>query len=104
MENTSVIDWICCVTDFFGIFFIISFAFYIPPNDVFEGTNPFKTIQIVWIYSILITIIPFALIGSIGMNMYWTWRLSGEYWCGFGFFCSVGMDRWIMYNHYVYDH
>lgn len=91
--TSAILNWLSCVTDFFGIFFIISFAFYVPPSDDVENINPFQTIQYVWIISILCTIIPFALIGSIGMNTYWTWRLSREYWCGFGFFVQLA---WIV--------
>ena len=90
--TSAIFNWLSCITDFFGIFFIISFAFYVPPG-VDGDDNPFQIIQSVWIYSIVCTVIPFALIGSIGMNVYWTWRLSREYWIGFGFFVQLA---WIV--------
>ena len=88
--KSAIFNWLSAITDFFGIFFIISFAFYVPPDD---ENNPFITIQMVWIFSILSTVVPFALVGSIAMNFYWTIRLSCEYWCGFGFFVQMA---WIV--------
>eukprot|EP01083_Nonionella_stella_P136716 416171_1 len=91
--RSAIFNWLCCITDFFGIFFIISFAFYVPSNADSNQSNPFAVIQSVWIYSILFTVIPFALIGSIGMNIFWTIRLSKDYWYGFAFFVQIA---WIV--------
>ena len=63
-------NWFCAITDFIGIFFIVSFAFYVPEGIDVNTTNPFEFISQVWILNIFTTVIPFALIGSIGINIY----------------------------------
>ena len=39
--KSAIFSWICCITDFFGIFFVVSFAFYVPPNLEENESNPF---------------------------------------------------------------
>lgn len=75
-------NWLSALCDFFGVFFIASFAFYVPPqlqeDDTNPGTdpdtNPFELISRVWMGLLLVTVVPFGLIGSIGINLNVCWK------------------------------
>eukprot|EP01083_Nonionella_stella_P027960 76998_1 len=69
--KSAFFNWISCVTDIFGLFFIVSFAFY--------DTNPFHLIQTVWLYSLFLTVAPLVVIGSLGWNIKQVRSLGGEY-------------------------
>mmetsp|Transcript_58123 Transcript_58123/g.96366 ORF Transcript_58123/g.96366 Transcript_58123/m.96366 type:complete len:642 (-) Transcript_58123:108-2033(-) len=68
--KSALFMWLCAVTDFIGIFFVVSFAFYVPPDLGPHDTNPFAFISHAWLVCIACTVAPFAVIGSIGMNLY----------------------------------
>jgi len=72
---TSVFfNWLSALSDFFGIFFIASFAFYVPPHLAEGEPNPFAAIATMWMALVLVTVVPFGLIGSIGINLNVCWR------------------------------
>merc|ERR1719474_1154855 len=83
--------WISFVVDFFGVFFVISFAFYRPadPLTAIYFTN-FRTV-VLW--EVIVCILPFAVIGSIGLHIYWTTKLSVEKTCSLCpcFFAGISM-------------
>ena len=64
--------WITFVLDFFGIFFIVSFAFYTPSNP--EYTLYFNRIQSILFYDFIICIFPNVIIGTFGICLYWSIR------------------------------
>ena len=71
--QTIVFYWLCAVTDFFGIFFIVSWVFYVPNSDDTDDNNVNQhdiinvhIISQIWFYKVLIVVIPLAtLITSI---------------------------------------
>ena len=65
----AIFNWLSCLIDFISIFFIISFVFYVPSDSSENEINPFAVIQEIWIYCILIGVVPFALFGSIAINV-----------------------------------
>ena len=62
--------WLSFVIDFFAVFFIVSFSFYSPVDS--ELQEYFLTFRWIVIWEFLICIAPFAVIGSIGMHIYWS--------------------------------
>ena len=66
--ETIVFYWLCAVTDFFGIFFIVTWVFYIPNSDIdyvneHETLNDIISVHIIsqlWFYKVLIIIVPLA--------------------------------------------
>ena len=65
--------WLCFVVDFCGAFFIVSFAFYAP--EIPEYQQYFITIGNICIYEFLISVVPFAVVGSIGLHIFWSIKL-----------------------------
>ena len=66
--KTLLFTWLCAVLDFFAIFFIVSWIFKTTGNHVDNGDNAFLQLNIVgeiWIYKILISVLPMVIIGSI---------------------------------------
>eukprot|EP01083_Nonionella_stella_P066302 174457_1 len=68
--------WLSFVVDFFGIFFIVSYAFYQPTNH--DLLPYFTYIRSICIWQTIICLVPFAAIGSIGLHLYWTIKLTDE--------------------------
>ena len=68
--------WLSFVADFFGIFFIVSYAFYTPNNEALHIY--FVNIRTICIYEIIICVLPFAVVGSLGLHLYWTMKLSTD--------------------------
>ena len=70
-------NWLSALSDFFGVFFIASFAFYVPPH-LHEGpsadSNPFELISSIWLGLLLLTVVPFGLVGSVGINLNVCWK------------------------------
>ena len=52
-------NWLCAVTDFFGIFFVVCWVFYEPNNYALR--EPFALIQDVWLWKLYIFELPGAL-------------------------------------------
>ena len=76
--------WLSFVIDFFAVFFIVSFSFYSPVDT--ELQEYFLTFRWIVIWEFLICIAPFAVIGSIGMHIYWSIHatygsFNGRYGC-----------------------
>eukprot|EP01083_Nonionella_stella_P021394 59342_1 len=65
--------WLCFVIDFFGVFFIVSFAFYTPTHHP-EYQSYFVFIRNMYLYELIICTLPFVAIGSCAMHLYWTIR------------------------------
>eukprot|EP01084_Bolivina_argentea_P113469 202206_1 len=59
-------NWLCAVTDFFGIFFAVSWAFYHPNND--ELIDAFITIKNIWLFKIFLMELP--VIGAISISFH----------------------------------
>eukprot|EP01084_Bolivina_argentea_P001351 2498_1 len=82
--KSALFNWLCFITDFFGIFFVVSIAFYVPSNDYNIDTKSFQVIQLVWISKIIIFISPFAVIGSVALNVVASYDLAMQRrWGGF---------------------
>ena len=47
-----LLNWLCAITDFFGIFFVVSWAFYEPHSDELSGA--FALIRNVWLYKLIV--------------------------------------------------
>ena len=58
------LKWFCAITDFFGIFVMVSWVFYEPQSDHLH--DAFTFIQTVWFYK-LFCIYPMIIVISIGM-------------------------------------
>eukprot|EP01083_Nonionella_stella_P093035 260585_1 len=54
-------NWLCAVTDVFGIFFVVSWVFHQPDHDL---AHAFNTIQRVWLYKLYILVFPLMGVGS----------------------------------------
>eukprot|EP01083_Nonionella_stella_P163472 538142_1 len=74
---TFIWNWLCCVCDFFGIFFTIAWVFYNPHNDgtlsstddtIFGG---FSLIGQIWIFKMLICVVPLVSYTGLGASLYW---------------------------------
>eukprot|EP01084_Bolivina_argentea_P054864 100593_1 len=64
--TTFIFNWLSMVTDFFGVFFAISWVFYHPTDASVDGelsSNNFTLIGYIWICKLLFIVIPFV---------YWT--------------------------------
>ena len=66
--------WLSLATDFVGIFFIVSFAFYTP--EIIEYQQYFVTIQSIVLWEFIICIAPFIIVGAVGINIYWIIKKS----------------------------
>ena len=66
--------WLCFVSDFLGIFFIVSFAFYTPA--IIEYQQYFLTIRSIVCWEFIICIAPFIVGGAMGINIYWIIKKS----------------------------
>eukprot|EP01084_Bolivina_argentea_P181658 313711_1 len=75
-RKKAIFSCICCITDYFAIFSILIFTFYVSLQ-----TN---VIQI-WTYNILYTVAPFILTISIGINAYSMHNITRNWKCYFKF-------------------
>ena len=80
--KTYIWTWLCIVIDFFGIFFTLTWVFY--TNDdllqpVFWGY--FSIIGQIWIYKVLIGIVPFVILGILSWFFYFYFEMvCSEIW------------------------
>ena len=87
--------WLSFVVDFFGIFFIVCYAFYSPNNH--NLYQYFLIIRDMYFYQFIICIVPFAVCGSIGLHLYWTITVSTENdWYKLPFVCCGISILWII--------
>ena len=68
--------WLSFVVDFFGAFFLVSFAFYTPSDS--EQQWLFAEIQSLCLWQFVLCILPFAVIGSVGLHVFWTMEMIKE--------------------------
>ena len=73
-SKSLLFTWLCAVTDFFGIFFLVSWMFYNPSNVIMVGDSMslagfdlFPIIGNVWIYQVMICILPFLIFSWIAL-------------------------------------
>eukprot|EP01083_Nonionella_stella_P054904 144893_1 len=69
--KTYIWTWLCIVTDFFGIFFTLTWVFY--SNEApFQPQflNHFSIIGQIWIYKVLISVAPFVFVVSCCFTIY----------------------------------
>ena len=71
-------NWLCAVTDFFGIFFVVSWVFYKPNDEHLQ--NAFNTIQNVWLYKLYIFEIPMIVIPTLLIYIVYVIALVVEDW------------------------
>ena len=69
---------LCAVSDFFGIFFIVSWVFYQPQDP--ELQNAFNVIQNVWLYKLYIFEVPIILIPTLIFYIVYVLAVSAEDW------------------------
>eukprot|EP01084_Bolivina_argentea_P227903 384990_1 len=62
-----VFNWLCAVTDFFSIFFVVCWVFYEPVDP--DLNNAFIIIQNVWLYKLCIFIFPMIAFVSITLHI-----------------------------------
>eukprot|EP01083_Nonionella_stella_P173862 601014_1 len=60
-------NWCCAVTDFFGVFFAVTWVFYTPTSD--HLSSAFAMIRTIWMYKLIITEFVMIVCVSIGMHM-----------------------------------
>ena len=90
-----IMFWLCFVVDFFSIFFIVSFSFYRPENENWQMY--FTTIRDLCLWQFIICVIPFVLIGSIGIHLYWTVRVTKGIYCWCCLPVTIGISLlWIL--------
>lgn len=82
----KIFVWLSFVLDFFGIFFIVSFAFYQPTNTEYQ--QYFDNFFDFCFWEMVFCVFPFAVIGSIGLHIYWD--------------AKVLVDKFIRYRTYPY--
>ena len=68
--------WICCVTDFVGIFFTVSWVFYNPNNDNNNNNNDFHFVAIVWFIKVCLCVVP----GVVCATSYGVFALGVTFW------------------------
>ena len=87
--------WGCFVVDFFGIFFVVSFAFYTPSNP--EHTPYFLIVRDIILWEQIICVAPCVAVASIGTHIYWTLKWSEDiffcccYCCGVTILWAIGL-------------
>ena len=63
------LNWLCAITDFFGIFVMVSWVFYEPKSHEINGSidlsDAFSVIQTVWFYKLFYILIPIFFISLI---------------------------------------
>ena len=98
-------NWLCAITDFFGIFVMVSWVFYEPKSDEsLDLSTAFTFIQWVWFYK-LFCIFPTILFISVGMLVGYAcelwerirYRVDGSYprFCSFMFSLCALVFFWI---------
>jgi len=69
-------NWLCAVTDFFGIFFVVCWVFYEPHDESLE--DAFLLIHNVWSYKLYITIIPGVVFPAFILYIVFVWNTFTE--------------------------
>ena len=71
--KTLILSWLSAVTDFFSIFFVVSWVFYNVDNDDDDSNGNgnlnlfgFNIIGQIWFFKVCICILPLVIYGSIG--------------------------------------
>ena len=65
--KTLILSWLSAVTDFFSIFFVVSWVFYNVDNeDSNNNLFGFNIIGQIWFFKVAICILPLVFYGSIG--------------------------------------
>eukprot|EP01083_Nonionella_stella_P305503 1066017_1 len=59
-------NWCCAVTDFFGVFFAVTWVFYTPASD--HLSSAFAMIRTIWFYKLIIS--EFVMIGCVSIGMH----------------------------------
>eukprot|EP01084_Bolivina_argentea_P113897 202898_1 len=92
--KTYIWTWLCIVVDFFGIFFTLSYVFYTSDKllqPVYHGY--FTIIGQIWLYKVLISIIPIIIIAIMYWFLYKMWVIIIHDWSPnstcFKNFCST---------------
>ena len=69
-------NWLCAVTDFFGIFFVVCWVFYEPHDESLQ--EAFSTIQSVWLWKLYIFELPLVLIPAFLLYFSYCWAAVTE--------------------------
>eukprot|EP01083_Nonionella_stella_P109443 319142_1 len=72
-KKNRIFFWLCFVVDFFTIFFVTSFAFYVP-NDASLQVY-FTTFRRICIYQFMFGVLPFTIVASVGCYLHFTKRI-----------------------------
>ena len=59
--KTLIFNWLCCVTDFVGIFFAVSWVFYDTPSETLN------IVADIWLFKVLCCVVPLVFVFSIGI-------------------------------------
>ena len=65
-------NWLSSVTDFFGIFVVVSWCFYSPQQNDENVAHLFSAIQTIWLYKLYICVFPLIVITSTGLHLTFT--------------------------------
>ena len=76
-KYTFIWTWLCAVTDFFGIFFILSWAFYSNEHIYGEYYGFFNIFGIVWFWKFVISVASIAATGCVLFALFGYWVLIG---------------------------
>eukprot|EP01083_Nonionella_stella_P070603 189006_1 len=69
--KTYIWTWFCIVTDFFGIFFTLTWVFY-TDETIFKPQflNHFSVIGQIWFYKVMISVAPFVIVAGLSFSIY----------------------------------
>eukprot|EP01084_Bolivina_argentea_P217446 369174_1 len=74
---TFLWTWLCAVTDFFGIFFILTWVFYTNDSIYGEYWGYFNIFGYIWLWKFLISIASIAATGCILFILFGYWAILG---------------------------
>ena len=77
--KTYIWTWLCIITDFFGIFFVLSWVFY--TNEIFLQPvflKYFSIIGAIWCWKVIIGILPIIAVSILAWLTYFFWNMLYE--------------------------
>eukprot|EP01083_Nonionella_stella_P101305 287025_1 len=75
-KKNRIFFWLCFVFDFFTIFFVTSFAFYVPNDPSLQVY--FTTFRRICLNQFIFGVLPFTIVASVGTYLYFTKRIMQQ--------------------------